>query len=168
MTQLFDKENIQKTLGKISMYKTTIMLLGPIIAGIIYGFLTLQSMILVFFIMQLISLSSNFFLNFSEQKFEAINERESFESWFKTFWNKISFGYRFILQSDVLKHLLVLSAVINAVGAASFSVLPETIMIKELNFTPQQVGIVCTIFVVGSLVGKSTIIKKENYKSAYT
>ena len=111
--------------------------------------------------MQLISLSSNFFLDFSEQKFESINERESLESWFKTFWNKISFGYRFILQSDVLKHLLVLSAVINAVGAASFSVLPETIMIKELNFTPQQVGIVSTVFVVGSLVGSLLLSKKK-------
>ncbi|WP_432362948.1 MFS transporter [Sporosarcina sp. UB5] len=161
MTQLFDKENIQKTLGKITMYKTTIMLLGPIIAGIIYGFLTLQSMILVFFIMQMISLFLNFFLKFSEQKFEVINERESFENWFKTFWDKISFGYRFILKSDVLKQLLILSVVINAVGAASFSVLPETIMIKELNFTPQQVGIVSTIFVVGSLVGSLLLSKKK-------
>ncbi|MCG7346223.1 MFS transporter [Sporosarcina sp. ACRSL] len=161
MTQLFDKENIQKTLGKISMYKTTIMLLGPIIAGVIYGFLTLQSMILVFFIMQLISLFSNFFLKFSEQKFEAVNERESFGNWFKNFWDKIGFGYRFILQSDVLKHLLMLSAVINAVGAASFSVLPDTIMIKELKFTPPQVGIVNTIFVVGALVGSLLLLKRK-------
>lgn len=161
LTHLFDKENIQKTLGKISMYKTTIMLLGPIFAGIIYGFITLQSMILVFFSMQLISFLSNILLEFEDQKFETVSERRGFQNWLENFSNKIVLGYHFILKSDVLKQLLLLSMIINAVGAASFGVLPETIMIKELNFTPPQVGIVGTIFAVGTLVGSFILSKKK-------
>lgn len=161
LTQLFDQENIQKTLGKISLYKTTIMLLGPILAGVVYGFLTLLSMILLFFIMQLISFLSNIFLKFSEQKLEVVDEQASLENWFKNFSSKIVQGYQFILKSDVLKQLLVLSVVINTVGAASFGVLPETIMIKELNFTPPQVGIVGTIFTVGALIGGFILSKRK-------
>ncbi len=165
LTQLFDKENIQKTIGKIVTYKTTVMLLGPIIAGVIYGFLTLQSMIIVFFIMQLISLFSNVFLEFSEQKFEAAHDdTPNLENWFKSFWSKIAFGYKYILKSDVLKQLLILSVIINSVGAASFSVLPETIMIKELKFTPLQVGVVSAIFGLGSLIG-SLILSKMKIKN---
>lgn len=164
MTQLFDKEHIQNTLGKISLYKTSIMFLGPILAGIIYGFLSLQLMILIFFIMQLLSFILNIFLVFSEQKLEKAYENASFEIWFKSFSNKFIQGYQVILKSDVLKQLLVLSVVINAVGAASFGVLPETIMIKELNFTPPQVGIVGTIFTVGSLIG-SFILSKQKIKN---
>lgn len=164
LTQLFDKEGIQKTIGKIATYETTIMLLGPILAGVIYGFLTLQSMVIIFLIMQLISLFSNIFLEFSEQKFEDVpDDTRKLESWFKVFWGKITFGYRYILKTDVLKQLLILSVLINAVGAASFSILPDTIMIKELNFTPEQVGIVSAIFVVGSLTG-SLILSKVKIK----
>lgn len=161
LTQLFDKENIQMTLGKISLYKTTIMLLGPILAGVIYGFLTLQSMILLFFIMQLISFLSNIFLDFSGQKLGVVETKPNLKNWFKNFSSKIVQGYQFILKSDVLKQLLVLSVVINAVGAASFGVLPETIMIKELNFTPPQVGIVGTIFTVGALIGGYILSKRK-------
>jgi MFS family permease len=164
MTQLFEKEKIQETLGKISMYKTTIMLLGPILAGVIYGFLSLQSMILIFFIMQLLSFFLNISLKFSEQKLVKAYEHASLENWYKNFSSKIVQGYQVILQSDILKQLLVLSVVINAVGAASFGVLPETLMIKELNFTPHQVGIVGTIFAVGSLIG-SYILSKRKIKN---
>lgn len=164
LTQLFDKEGIQKTISKIATYETTIVLLGPILAGVIYGFLTLQSMVIIFLIMQLISLFSNIFLEFSEQKFENVNDDPTnLENWFKVFRGKITFGYKYILRSDVLKPLLILSVIINAVGAASFSILPETIMIKELNFNPEQVGIVSAIFVVGSLTG-SIILSKVKIK----
>lgn len=161
MTQLFNKETIQKTLGKISMYKTTILLLGPIIAGVIYGFLSLQSMILVFFSMQLISFFSNIFLEFQQQKIERADDRLGLENWFTNFSYKIVQGYQFILKSDVLKQLLLLAMIINAVGAASFGVLPDTIMIKELNFTPTQVGIVSTIVAVGPLVGSFLLSKRK-------
>lgn len=164
LTQLFNKETIQKTIGKIATYETTIVLLGPILAGVIYGFLTLQSMIGIFLIMQLISLFSNIFLEFGEQKFEDVHkDTANLENWFKVFWGKITFGYRYILKSAVLKQLLILSVIINAVGAASFSILPETIMIKELNFSPKQVGVVSAIFVVGSLSG-SLILSKVKIK----
>lgn len=161
MTQLFVKESIQQTLGKISMYKTTIMLLGPIVAGVVYGFLSLKTMILVFFSMQLLSFSSNLFLEFKEQKLETAEKNVTLENWFSNFLNKIVQGYQFILKSDVLKQLLLLSMIINAVGAASFGVLPDTIMIKELNFTAPQVGIVSTIFVLGALGGSWLLSKKK-------
>lgn len=165
LTQLFDKENIQKTIGKIVTYRTTVMLLGPILAGIMYGFLTLQAMIVVFLIMQLISLFSNVFLEFSEQKFQVVpDEKANLGNWFQSFWRKIVVGFRYIMKSDVLKQLLILSLLINAVGAASFSVLPETIMIKELQFTPPQVGVVSAIVGLGSLIG-SLILSKMKIKN---
>ncbi|MCG3087606.1 MFS transporter [Sporosarcina cyprini] len=157
LTQLFDKENIQKTLGKIGTYRTTIGLLGPILAGVIYGFLSLQEMIVIFLIMQLISLFSNVFLKFDKQTYEV--EQEGAANWFKRFGNRITFGYHYIKKAEVLKKIVILSVIINFVGVASFSVLPETIMIKELKFTPYQVGIVGAIFGFGALTGSLLLSK---------
>lgn len=166
LTQLFDKENIQKTIGKISTYKMTIVLLGPIIAGILYGFLTLESMIFLFLFMQLISLFSNVFLEFSEVKLEE-SPSVKLDSWFKSFGNKLTAGYKYVFNSHTLKQLMILSVIINAVGAASFGILPDTIMIKELHFDPYQVGIVSAIFGAGSLIG-SLILSKVKITNPFT
>ncbi|MBB4824647.1 putative MFS family arabinose efflux permease [Sporosarcina luteola] len=164
LTQLFNKEDIQKTIGKIATYKTTISLLGPVLAGIIYGFLTLEFMIVVFLVMQLISLFSNVFLKFSKQTYEDYQDGASkFENWLKRFGSRLTFGYRYILKTEVLKKLLIVSMIINSVGVASFSVLPETIMIKELKFSPSQVGIVGAIFGLGALIGSLILSKVKIY-----
>ena len=161
LTQLFDKESIQKTLGKIATYETSISLLGPILAGVLYGFLTLQAMVTVFLIMQLLSVFANIFLNFKSRKNESTNIEADvqIESWFKKFIAKLTVGFKYITKSETLLKLLILSLVINFVGAASFSVLPETIMIKELNFDATQVGIVSAIFGLGSLLGSLSLSK---------
>lgn len=165
LTQLFDKENIQKTIGKISTYRMTILLLGPVIAGVIYGFLSLEYMIFLFLAMQLISLFSNVFLEFSEVTLEE-STSVKLESWFESFGSRLTAGYKYVFNSHTLKQLLILSAIINAVGAASFGILPDTIMIKELHFEPYQVGVVSAIFGIGSLIG-SLILSRVKIKNPF-
>lgn len=158
MTQLFNVDDIQTVLGKVSTFETSIGLLGPILAGIIYGFLPLETMVLIFFIMQLISLILDYFLEFNFSK-PVDSDSVSFKEWTKSFKNQLGSGFDYIKQSPILIRILVLAILINGVGAASFSVLPETIMIKELNFTPQHVGVVSAIMGCGSLIG-SIILSK--------
>ncbi|WOV87812.1 MFS transporter [Sporosarcina oncorhynchi] len=160
LTQLFDKEHIQQTIGKIATYRTTILLLGPVIAGVLYGFLTLEAMIFLFLIMQLISLVSNFFLKFSEVTL-ADAPSVKLDSWFTSFGSRLIAGYHYVVNSHTLKQLLILSMIINAVGAASFGILPDTIMIKELHFEPYQVGVVSAIFGIGSLIGSLMLSKMK-------
>lgn len=163
LTQLFDREGIHKVLSKIATYETSIFLLGPILAGVLYGFLTLEAMIFLFLVMQLVSLFANIFLKFEQPQahFNVPDETTRLDSWLKNFIYKLTVGFRYIRESKTLTNVLILSIIINAVGAASFSVLPETIMIKELKFEPSQVGMVSGIIGLGSLLGSVALSKMK-------
>lgn len=159
LTQLFEKETIQKVLSKLATYETSLYLLGPVIAGIIYGFLSLETMIFIFFVMQTMALFTNFFLKFKDYKKVNSFDKRSVVSLQRRFTTKFSEGIHYIKRSEILRRLIILSVIINAVGAASFSVLPETIMIKELSLDSTSVGIASSVIGIGSLMGSIVLSK---------
>ncbi|WP_083286860.1 MFS transporter [Nosocomiicoccus sp. HMSC09A07] len=152
LTQLFNEDKIQNILGQVGTIRTTVFLLGPLIAGVIYGFVTLETMILIFLILQFISLLLNFFLVFDEYETNPIKEHEDKENIIKYVVRKNKEAFKYIEKNDVLWRIILLAMIINSVGAASFSVLPDTIMIKELSFDPYYVGIASSIMGLGSLL----------------
>ena len=149
LTQLFNEDKIQNILGQIGTIRTSVFLVGPIIAGFIYGFFNLETMIVIFFILQITSLILDFFLVFQSYDIPIQDKSNNF---LKEILDNNKDAYNYLIDSGILWKLIVLAMVINSVGAASFSILPDTIMIKELSFEPQHVGIASSIMGSGSLI----------------
>ncbi|WP_340393046.1 MFS transporter [Macrococcoides caseolyticum] len=166
LTQLFDEEKIQNVLGQIGTIRTTVFLLGPALAGIIYGFVRLEDMILIFLILQVFSLILDFFLVFDTyEKKERVDKKEKLLD-FIIGTNKEAYSY--VMNSRILFKIILLAMIINGVGAASFSVLPETVMIKELSFQPHHVGIASSVMGIGSLLGSLILSKVKLYNPLHS
>lgn len=160
LTQLFDEEKIQNILGQVGSLRMIIGLLGPVFAGVLYGFLSLEMMVTLFFIFQLLSLFVDFFLTFKPyEQLELNNKEEGRISLFKNIFDKNKDAIKYIKETGVLWNIIILAMLINGVGAASFSVLPETLMIKELSFEPLEVGIASAIMGLGSLISALILSK---------
>ncbi|QUR94470.1 MFS transporter [Macrococcoides canis] len=159
LTQIFDEEKIQNILGQVGTIRTSVFLLGPLLAGVLYGFVSLEMMILIFLILQIISLLLDFFLKFKpyEKSIDMIENKP--EKLLEFIIGKNKEAYKYVMNSNVLSRIIILAMIINGVGAASFSVLPETIMIKELSFTPEYVGIASSVMGIGSLLATILLSK---------
>lgn len=154
MTELFHKNRIQKVMGYVSAILSTAVIAGPILGGILFGLLSFYQIILIYLILFGISLVLDFLL-----KFDLYLEPENYEEDIvespkplSKFKKDISGGMMFIVNNKVLKRVFILAAFINLVGA-TMSILPEKMMIIELDFSPEIVGYVNAFLGVGMLAG---------------
>lgn len=154
MTELFHKSRIQKIMGYVSAIMSTAIIAGPVLGGVLFGLLSFNQIILIYLVLFAMSSLLDFFLKFnlyydSENYEEAVMKNRKP---LNKFQKDISEGMVFIINNKVLKRVFILAAFINLVGA-TMSILPEKMMITELNFEPELVGYVNAFLGLGMLVG---------------
>src|SRR5699024_163304 len=146
LTQLFNEDKIQNILGQIGNIRKSVYLVESIIDCYIYGFFNFtnmilifflvvtiiacfiyiffnfETMILIFFILQITSLILDFFLVFQSYDIPIQDKSNNF---LKEILDNNKDAYNYVIDSGILWKLIVLAMVINSVGAASFSILPD-------------------------------------------
>lgn len=154
MTELFHKNRIQKVMGYVSAILSSAVIAGPILGGVLFGLLSFNQIILIYLVLFSISTVLDFALKFNLY-FDAENyEEDGIENKnpLAKFKRDITEGMVFIINNKVLKRVFILAAFINLVGA-TMSILPEMMMITELNFEPELVGYVNAFLGMGMLIG---------------
>ncbi|WP_256974723.1 MFS transporter [Salinicoccus roseus] len=153
ITELFHKERIQKVMGYTSAILSSTVILGPILGGALFGLLSFPHIIMLFLIAYIISASLDFLLDFKLYYTEAdYAEGTREEGARRRFKRDISQGFNFIADNRVFKSLLLIAALINFM-AGVITIFPEKMMIHELSFQPETVGIVNAIGGLGVLAG---------------
>lgn len=153
ITELFHKERIQKVMGYTFAILSSTVILGPILGGALFGLLSFPHIIMLFLIAYIISASLDFLLDFklyyTEADYAEGTREEGARSRFK---RDISQGFTFIADNRVFKSLLLIAALINFM-AGVITIFPEKMMIHELSFQPETVGIINAIGGLGVLAG---------------
>ncbi|GAB3056018.1 MFS transporter [Salinicoccus sesuvii] len=165
ITELFHKDRIQQIMGYTSAILSSTVILGPILGGVLFGLLSFQQIILIFLIAFLLSALLDFFLKFDlyydETAYKKIQTDVSGVAKFK---RDISEGFIFIARNRVFKSVLIIAALVNFMSGV-ISIFPEKMMIYELAFQPETVGIVNAIAGVGVLIGGLTVARVKNIES---
>lgn len=168
MTEMFHADRIQKVMGYTSSIMSSAVILGPALGGVLFGLFDFYVMILVFFIAYFISAVLDFFVKFklyydennyvSEEDIgeEVLSKADKFKK-------DISKGFVYIWKSSILKRVFIMAAVINFFTAL-LAIYPEKVMIVELGFNPEAVGVINAFDGVGALVAGAVLgsIKQVN------
>lgn len=152
MSNLFHVDNLQRVFGLNGSIQSSAAFLGPIIGGIVFGLFSIEITLLVFVIASFISFVLNIWLRFD--LFVLQEEKDIFDlkdkKVLKNFYIEISKGFKYLLNIPILRIVIFAGIGIN-LFAAGDSVLPEKMMINELNFDPFYVGLVNGIMALGTV-----------------
>lgn len=169
MTEMFHADRIQQVMGYTSSIMSSAVILGPALGGVLFGLFDFYVMILVFFIAYFVSAVLDFFVKF-RLYYDDVNytseEDTSEESLSKTnkFKKDISKGFVYILKSKILKRVFIMSAFINFFTAL-LAIYPEKVMIAELGFNPEAVGVINAFDGIGALVAGAVLGSIKQIKS---
>lgn len=168
ITELFHKDRVQKVMGYTSAILSTTVILGPILGGILFGMLSFNHIILIFLIGFFLSTILDFLLKFDLYYEKNLYEKEedNDEAGFKKFKKDISVGFAFIFRSSVFKSILLIGALVNLITGI-VSIFPEKMMIYELGFEPETVGIVNSVAGVGVLIGGITVARFKQFNNPF-
>lgn len=168
MTEMFHADRIQKVMGYTSSIMSSAVILGPALGGVLFGLFDFYIMILVFFIAYLISAVLDFFVKFKlyydEKNYESEEILgEAALSKASKFKKDISKGFVYIWDSTILKRVFIMAAIINFFTAL-LAIYPEKMMIVELGFNPEAVGVINSFDGVGALIAGAVLgtIKQIN------
>lgn len=167
ITELFHKDRVQKVMGYTSAILSSTVILGPILGGVLFGLLSFNHIILIFFIGFFLSTMLDFLLRFDlyyEEDLYADNDNGEFGFW--KFKRDISAGFSYIFKSDVFKSLLIIGALVNFTSGI-VSIFPEKMMIYELGFRPETVGFVNAIAGLGVLIGGVTVARIKQFDNPF-
>ncbi|MFD2828863.1 MFS transporter [Corticicoccus populi] len=171
MTELFHKSRIQKVSGYVSAIMSTAVIGGPILGGVLYGLLSFNQIILLFFVLFMLSAILDFFLKFglyhNPDDYSDVHNSLETAGTFSKFKSDISQGMKFIIRTPVIKRMFILSAFINLFGA-SMSIFPEKMMISELGFSSQMVGYANAVLGIGMLTGGLILGRLKRIESPLT
>lgn len=144
------------------------VILGPALGGVLFGLFDFYVMIFVFFIAYFISAVLDFFVKFKlyydEKNYVAEEDLgEAALTKANKFKKDISKGFVYIWGSTILKRVFIMAAIINFFTAL-LAIYPEKVMIVELGFDPETVGVINAFDGVGALVAGAVLgtIKQIN------
>ncbi|MFC3419153.1 MFS transporter [Salinicoccus hispanicus] len=167
ITELFHKDRIQQVMGYTSAILSSTVILGPILGGVLFGLLSFPQIILIFLIAFVLSALLDFFLKFDLYYDKAVyKENDSDTVGFSKFKRDISEGFIFIARNRVFKSLLIIAALVNFMSGV-ISIFPEKMMIYELSFQPETVGIVNAIAGIGVLIGGLTVARMKKLENPF-
>ena len=168
MTEMFHADRIQKVMGYTSSIMSSAVILGPALGGVLFGLFDFYVMIFVFFIAYFISAVLDFFVKFKlyydEKNYVAEEDLgEAALTKANKFKKDISKGFVYIWGSTILKRVFIMAAIINFFTAL-LAIYPEKVMIVELGFDPETVGVINAFDGVGALIAGAVLgtIKQIN------
>lgn len=142
-------------LVKINSYSRAIdsgsQILGPILAGVIFGFVSMELFLLINGISFILSAISEMFIDFNFNKTNPVVE-ETGKRNRKTIGTGLREVFLFIKHNRLLALIMPISISINFLMSASLSVVLPFFLNQSLGFTSSQYGIVEGAFSVGMLI----------------
>ena len=144
-----------RNLVKINSYSRAIdsgsQILGPVLAGFFFGFVSMELFLLMNGISFVLSAISELFIDFNLNRAEPV-EVGSGQFAIKTFWTDLGEVLSFLRQSPILSIIMPFSIMINFLISASLTVVLPFLLNNTLGFSSQQYGAVEGAFSVGMLI----------------
>ncbi len=144
-----------RKLVKINSYSRAIdsgsQILGPVLAGVIFGLVSMDIFLLVNGISFVLSAISELFIDFNLNLADP-TQSESSPTSKKSIRANLGEVFSFIRQTPLLALIMPLSVSINFLIAASLSVILPFFLNQALGFTSSQYGIVEGAFSLGMLI----------------
>ena len=141
-------------LVKINSYSRAIdsgaQILGPVLGGVIFGFVSMKFFLLMNGISFVLSAISEIFIDFDFNKSNPPEEETADKS--KSIRANLGEVFAFIRQTPLLALIMPISVSINFLMAASLSVVLPFLLNQTLGFTSSQYGIVEGAFSLGMLI----------------
>ena len=152
MSNLFNVDNLQRVFGLNGSIQSSAAFFGPILGGLIFGIFSLEVTLLLFVVASFVSFMLDFWLKFDlfqQQKPKDILELKN-KNVLKNFFIEIRKGFKYLLSIPILRIVIFAGIGINFFSAGD-TILPEKMMINELNFSPITVGLVNGIMALGTV-----------------
>lgn len=157
----------EKRLIKINSYNSSISslasILGPVLGGIVYGFINIETFIVLNGISLILSAISEMFIDFKlgakEKNYNLSNQKRSI-------FTDMKEGFTYIKTKKVIFSTLIFSIYINFAFSAYMVALPY-IVNTELGLTSEQYGFIQAAFAVGSLLFSLLFSTLSDQKSKY-
>lgn len=158
--KLVETEKLTRANGLLSTATSTTTILGPILAGALIGFTTINIIIAINFITFMISL---LFIVVLWKKLDLLDENVTNDKNQKTFLTDLKSGFTYVFEFKALFAMIMLHTILN-VSLGINSVIRQPYI---LSFsTAEQFGIITSLFGVGMMLGgllMSFIKIKRNY-----
>ncbi len=151
-------KSIQKA-GSLNQSASSLAgILGPIIAGILYGFLAIEEIILLTWITFILAGIIEFFIIFNLYAEKIANQEKT------RFLKSLTEGFSYLKENDFLFSLLKVSLWLNFFFAGINVAIPY-ILNTSLNFSSQSYGIAASMVSVGALVTSLIISQRPEMKN---
>jgi MFS family permease len=152
LPDIVPEANLKKANSTMGFVSSISRIIGPIIGGIIYGFVGIRG---VFFINATCFTLSAFSEMFIVYHPELRKDRLTLSK----FFIDIKEGAEFVFRKRGLKYLFIFAMLINFVSTPIFSIVYPYVLKTVIRFSSQQYGYLQSAFILGALIGNLLIIK---------
>lgn len=158
VSSLVQQEHIQKAVTMNQAANSFSMILGPIIAGTLYAFTSIN----LFFLIQL----TGFLLTViivSTMDFKMFHNETDLHAHQEKFVESIKSGLRYIRNDQVLSVIVLISLVVNFFAVCVVVGMPF-IVLEEANIQPAHYGIIEGMFALGMLIASIILSVKQEFR----
>lgn len=166
ITEMFHKERIQVVMGYTQSFLSAVPILGPVLGGVLFGLLGFEGVVIVFMIATFISAVVNILIKFDLYYDKTAYEMdgEAIDGILNKFKHDVVQGFSFLFKNEMFRSVLITVSLVN-LFVGPISVFPELMMIVELGFDAEQLGLVNAISGIGVLIAGVTIANMKSFKS---
>lgn len=151
---LVDEERIQKASALNQTASSLSNILAPIIGGVVFGFFSIKTFFLLNSITFFLAVIVQLFIVFDLYKKELAESKEHFLT-------SIKEGFSYVKRQHEIYGLMKIAVGVNFFASALFVSLPY-IIIKNLQLSSKQLGVVEGMLAVGMLIGAIVLsVRKE-------
>lgn len=164
--RIVHREHLQKTMGYNSTASSLSMLLGPVLGGLLYGFVSKELFLFIFVIAYICASLVILMINFKLfQKDDAVDSNDAIiekEGVFKSF----KYGLQYIWHHEILRTLLILFMSLNFL-VSGINIGMSKIIIGHFEASSEMMGILEASFSVGVLIGGIIIGNKKKFDNPF-
>lgn len=161
ITQLIDENRIQRAMSLNQMSVSIAAIAGPAIGGILYGFVSMETFLIIYIVASFIDvalISTLDFNLFAKKKVESVEQKQ------ESFWESTKAGFAYLKLHRILIVLLSAALVINFFTGGS-EVGYSYILVEVLKMDSHRYGITESAFAVGMLVFSLYLAVRKEVKN---
>ena len=158
ISSLVEQEHIQKAVTMNQAAHSFSMILGPILAGTLYGFISIH----LFLLIQLIGLLITVFV-VSTMNFKLVDNPADSLAPHESFMESLKSGLHYVRNDQLLSVLVIVSLVVNFFAVCVVVGMPF-IVLEESNIRPAHYGIIEGMFALGMLLASIVLSVKKDFR----
>lgn len=157
ISSLVQQEHIQKAVTMNQAASSFSMVLGPIIAGSLFGFVSIN----LFLLIQLIGLLITIIV-VSTMNFKLFHHTDP-AAHHEKFVESLKTGFQYVKNDQLLSILVIISLVINFFAVCVVVGMPF-IVLEESNIRPAHFGVIEGMFALGMLIASVILSVKQEFR----